>query len=43
MERAVGREDLELVGKDLKEPAGMPVGGCILVDMELDEIVVDNC
>lgn len=34
MERAVGREDFELDGKDLKV-VGILVGGCILV-------VVDN-
>lgn len=43
VERAVDREDLKLVGKDLMEAAGTIVGHCILVDMELDEVVADNC
>lgn len=42
MGRAVGREDLVLVGKDLKEVVGKFVGGCILVEMGLDEDVVDK-
>lgn len=31
-----------LVGKDLKEVVGKFVGGCILVEMGLDEDVVDK-
>lgn len=42
MGKAVGRENLENAGKDLNEAAGILVGGCILVDMELDAVVVDN-
>ncbi len=40
--RAVGREGLVLVGKDLQEAVGKLVGGCILVDMGPVEDVVDK-
>lgn len=32
-------EDLVLVGKDLKEVVGKFVGGCILVEMGLEDVV----